>query len=208
MRWFLLCLIRLYRRYLSPYKGFSCAYRCYGRGVSCSAFAERVLRRGCGLEAVPLIRRRLDICRSVHHAEIQHTLIGARWQGQRGDCDLPFFDCGDGLHVFDSDLMKGKARMLRGCIDGGDCLSGIFDLWPKKKDKQRATDKIRPRRLRRSHGHRAGFCDDALGCAWIFSEVVSNGYLLAKKQENNLGNGSDGSDAGQGGQVQEDKKSG
>lgn len=141
MRWLLLCLLGFYRRFLSPRKGFSCAYRVYGRGASCSAFAERALGRGYGLEAISLIRRRLIICRSVHHREMRHMSVGARWQGQGGDCDLPFFDCGEVFHVLDGDFMKGKARLLRGCIDGGDCLSGIFDLWPKKKDKKTITHK-------------------------------------------------------------------
>ncbi len=142
MRWFLLCFIRFYRRFLSPHKGFACAYRVNGRGASCSAFAERVLRRGCGLEAIPLIRRRLIICRSVHHAEMRPMSFGARWHRQRGDCDLPFFDCGDALQVFDSDIVKGKTRLFRGCLDGGDCLSGVFDLWPKKKEKTPIADKV------------------------------------------------------------------
>ncbi|MFZ6755511.1 membrane protein insertion efficiency factor YidD [Undibacterium sp. Dicai25W] len=58
-----LAMIFLYRKFVSPFKGFSCAYRLHTGGLSCSAHGYRVIERhgiSCGLK---LIGRRLDRCR-------------------------------------------------------------------------------------------------------------------------------------------------
>lgn len=126
--------IRSYRRYISPHKGFACAYRLNCGGASCSNFAETAIRRHGIWQGFRLLRRRLRLCTQAH---------------------------------------------------------GM----------------VRPRRLQRSHGHQAGFCDDAVGCAWIFSEIMFNGYLFTKKDERNQGDEANNSDSGQDGQAPEDKKS-
>jgi len=84
--------IRGYQRYLSPYKGFSCALRVATGGAGCSTYGHAViarygLRRGLGL-----LRRRLDLCSHVHQRSKRppappHPLLGR----QQGFCDLP--DC-------------------------------------------------------------------------------------------------------------------
>lgn len=56
-------LIGVYQRYLSPYKGFRCAYRARNRRrASCSAFARRAIERLGVLPGVRLLRRRFDKC--------------------------------------------------------------------------------------------------------------------------------------------------
>ena len=63
-------LITLYQRYLSPYKGFSCAYRVRRRRASCSAFAKRALSRfGLFLGAM-LLRRRFRKCHAAAQARV------------------------------------------------------------------------------------------------------------------------------------------
>ena len=60
--WLFAAAIGGYQRYLSPWKGFRCAYRVQRGRASCSQFAKRVaLRRG--LLAVPgLLRERFRRC--------------------------------------------------------------------------------------------------------------------------------------------------
>jgi len=62
--WLILGLITVYRRWISPFKGFSCAYR-VGRGrMSCSAYGQRVVRRFGLVKGRALLRRRLAACAS------------------------------------------------------------------------------------------------------------------------------------------------
>jgi uncharacterized protein len=77
--------VGVYRRYVSPHKGFSCAMRVHRGGPSCSAFAERVLRRFGVWRGVVLLRRRLARCGQAferHHGSALRT-------AQRGSCDAP-----------------------------------------------------------------------------------------------------------------------
>ncbi|MEM6254552.1 MAG: membrane protein insertion efficiency factor YidD [Cyanobacteria bacterium P01_D01_bin.156] len=61
-------LIKVYQRYLSPYKGFSCAHRAVHGGPSCSAyFSESVVTHGVA-SAIPLFRQRLGDCRQAYYA--------------------------------------------------------------------------------------------------------------------------------------------
>lgn len=47
-----------YQRYVSPYKGFSCAHRVHAGGASCSQFAKQVFARfGMTLGFVLMVRR-------------------------------------------------------------------------------------------------------------------------------------------------------
>ena len=56
-------VIGLYQRYLSPYKGFRCAYRVrHKRRASCSMFARRAIEQLGVLPGVMLLRRRFDKC--------------------------------------------------------------------------------------------------------------------------------------------------
>jgi uncharacterized protein len=95
-----------YRRYVSPHKGYACAYRVHRSGLSCSAHAERVIRRFGLLRGLALVRRRLGRCGDVHR---QHH--GAQRVLQRGSCDLPCDIPCDGSEV------KGLGH----CLDCADC---------------------------------------------------------------------------------------
>ena len=55
-------LIELYQRYVSPYKGFRCAYRAHRGRHSCSEFGKRALARGGVAGFWPLLRRRFARC--------------------------------------------------------------------------------------------------------------------------------------------------
>lgn len=54
--------IQIYRRYVSPHKGYCCAYRATTGRSSCSHFAQRAIRRVGMLRAVTLIVRRFERC--------------------------------------------------------------------------------------------------------------------------------------------------
>ncbi|MES2612170.1 MAG: membrane protein insertion efficiency factor YidD [Pseudomonadota bacterium] len=63
-----LAAIGAYQRYVSPYKGFSCAHRVRTGHASCSQFARRAIER-CGLLAgLRLLRRRFVACAASHRA--------------------------------------------------------------------------------------------------------------------------------------------
>ncbi|SDA42718.1 MULTISPECIES: membrane protein insertion efficiency factor YidD [unclassified Janthinobacterium] len=117
--------IRAYQRYLSPWKGFSCAYRVLTGRDSCSAYGYKVIARH-GLRAgLPLLQRRLRACGERHRQHLARQPQArhrARRQAQAGycdcdlPCDLPSMDCLD------------KAC---GAADIVDCCDWP---WQKKKD--------------------------------------------------------------------------
>ena len=127
-----LALIRGYQRYLSPRKGFSCAYRVHAGGHSCSAFGHRAISRRGLLLGLVLLRRRLARCSWEHH---QHQL---RWNAYRsgfvdgadcsgcdvGACDMPSF------HGLGSDIggcgCDIGAELAGACLPG-DCGEGPCD---------------------------------------------------------------------------------
>ena len=94
-----LLAIRLYQRYMSPLKGFSCAYRLLTGRDSCSAYGYRVIERFGLKQGLILLRRRLHDCGEQHRAQRERTVSHrtARHQAQAGfcdaGCDLPSADC-------------------------------------------------------------------------------------------------------------------
>lgn len=89
--------IRAYQRYLSPYKGFSCAYRVLAAGDSCSAYGYKVIARQGLRLGWPLLQRRLRACGERHrqHRAAHAPGRSSRHRAQAGYCDLPVADCGD-----------------------------------------------------------------------------------------------------------------
>ncbi|WP_428503203.1 membrane protein insertion efficiency factor YidD [Roseateles sp.] len=87
MRRLLLYAIRLYQRYVSPHKGFVCAYRVHTGRRSCSALGLRAVRRYGVVGGLDLIRQRTARCGQVHR---RYGAVAARrpLAPQRGDCDL------------------------------------------------------------------------------------------------------------------------
>ena len=90
--------IRAYQRYLSPRKGFSCAYRVLTGRDSCSGYGYRVIARHGLLPGLALLRRRLHACGAHHRAHLAlhpPAMRTARHRAQAGHCDLPTPDFGD-----------------------------------------------------------------------------------------------------------------
>jgi len=55
-------VIEWYQRYLSPRKGYCCAYRVAHKRCSCSHYGKRVVQRRGALAFVPLMQRRFARC--------------------------------------------------------------------------------------------------------------------------------------------------
>ena len=89
-----LAAIGVYQRYVSPHKGFCCAYRAHTGRASCSALGARAIRRHGLLAGCVLLRRRLKRCGDVYR---HHHPSGPRPRAaQRGDCDISCDLPGDG----------------------------------------------------------------------------------------------------------------
>lgn len=109
-------LIRLYQRWISPYKGFRCAYRVHAGGCSCSTLAYRAIRRHGVLRGLALLRERLGRCGDVHRRF--HALPRRRgWPAaQRGDCD-----CGCDLPCHGGHCGAADLFDWVNCCDCGNC---------------------------------------------------------------------------------------
>ena len=97
-----LAAIGVYQRYVSPYKGFCCAYRVHTGRASCSALGARVIRRWGVLRGLAVLKLRLRRCGEVHRRCASRPRPLA---AQRGSCDLDLpgvdADCCDAADVCD-----------------------------------------------------------------------------------------------------------
>ncbi|MBI1892088.1 MAG: membrane protein insertion efficiency factor YidD [Burkholderiales bacterium] len=86
MRNFTLTVIRFYQRFLSPYKGFSCAYRIHTGHSSCSALGYRAIQIHGVLGGLIILRERMYLCGIAHRRYAPPKM--RPYRKQRGDCDL------------------------------------------------------------------------------------------------------------------------
>jgi putative component of membrane protein insertase Oxa1/YidC/SpoIIIJ protein YidD len=122
-------LIGLYQRYLSPRKGFCCAYRMrHQRRDSCSQYAKRAISKLGLLPGVRLLRRRFDKC---HYASkvLEYETPRPQEKKDQGrrhsfwsnaDC-TPTPDCGSGCDLPSADACDGLGTAASGV---GDAASG------------------------------------------------------------------------------------
>lgn len=87
MRLLALALIRLYQRFLSPLKGYRCAYATSRGAATCSTLGHRAIRRFGVLGGLRVLRRRFAHCAAA--ARTLAALRVARAAAQSGHCDLP-----------------------------------------------------------------------------------------------------------------------
>lgn len=144
MRRFALVAIRIYQRYLSPYKRFCCAYHRHTGRASCSALGYRAVRRKGVRSGVRMLRRRVYLCGVAHrrHLLASPSIHRRPPLAQRGDCDL---GCDSPR---DCHLPQGKiAEALLSCCDCGSC------DWPqrrRKKGESESTIHLPPKRKPKS----------------------------------------------------------
>lgn len=125
----LACLgaIRGYQRFVSPYKGFGCAYREHTGRASCSALGYRAVRRHGVRVGLALARRRMHLCGVVHRRR-QEPGGALHRATQRGLCDL---GC-DAPCDLGCDLPSGGTRWCRWLDPSCCCDAGSCD-WPQRK---------------------------------------------------------------------------
>jgi putative component of membrane protein insertase Oxa1/YidC/SpoIIIJ protein YidD len=121
MMWSVLITIRLYQRWLSPLKGYSCAYRVHAGGQSCSGYGYVVVRRFGAPMGIKLLRRRMTKCADIfdRHCQPKRSDLHAQANFQSGHCDVSVDGC-DGCDM--SDLVQGTGDILSNCTpDSSGC---------------------------------------------------------------------------------------
>ncbi len=136
-RFLALAAIRGYQRWLSPRKGFCCAFRAATGGESCSSYGYRVIERfGLG-RGLGLLDRRLALCGHVHRrarpAAPPAPAPMMRYR-QHGHCDVPCDSPGcDGPGCHGHGL--GKACDCGSdALDILDCASDARDCGRSRRD--------------------------------------------------------------------------
>lgn len=122
----LLAAIRFYQRFLSPLKGFRCAYHAHTGRQSCSHLGFRTVRRYGALAGLVVLRQRLYLC-GVAHRRYSPPLRRPPL-AQRGDCDIVPCDC---------DLPSTNP-----CSCAGDILGNCGSCdWPDRRRKERERER-------------------------------------------------------------------
>ena len=135
MRSAALFAIELYQRYLSPYKGYCCAYRVVTGGASCSALGYRAIRRFGVWDGLTLLRERFALC----------ALACRRWRARMkaprqrgfidGACDPTM--CIPDPGACDPSSLPCDASSLPCDCSGSPCdVLDCFDERQKKRKKQ------------------------------------------------------------------------
>lgn len=140
MRSFILFAISAYQRYVSPHKGFCCAYRVHTGRKSCSVLGYRAVQRFGVRIGLAILRRRVHLCGVAYRRYQRPRARALRYQ--RGDCDLGCLPLD-----LNCDMPSGKTcssiSNMASCLDCGSC--DWRDRGKKERDRDRKT-RIPPRR--------------------------------------------------------------
>lgn len=131
MKQLALWAIRFYQRFISPYKGFVCAYRQHSGHASCSALGYRSIRFYGVWRGIIVLRQRLKRCGEVHQQ--CQTRRPALLQQQSGFCDVPCDVPCEPMHC--DDHFSRSLCDVCSCCDGCD--------WPSGRKKDKATRRSR-----------------------------------------------------------------
>jgi len=118
--------IRFYQRFISPYKGFSCAYRHHTGHASCSVLGFRAIQRYGVIDGLLVLRKRLYLCGVSYRRYSPPKLRPHR--KQRGDCDIGCdLPCDSGC----------KMPTLKSChmFDALNCADACSCDWPSRDKK-------------------------------------------------------------------------
>lgn len=145
MRFLLLALIRFYKSFISPHKGYGCAYRVHTGRASCSTLGYRAIRRHGASAGMGLLQER---CRRCGVAQRRYAPVYRPPAQQRGDCDpgCGGADCDlPGCDLADCDLRPRGCRSalnfldIFDCCDVADCCD--FGSDDKRRDRKRKNKK-------------------------------------------------------------------
>ena len=128
-----LATIRFYQRFLSPHKGFCCAYAAISGRGSCSALGYRAIQRYGVWRGIAVLDKRLEKCGVAHRFHGRRNAAGPlKHQGGFIDCGC---DVPSGCDLpCDSPAGCGKSRMAGLFRDlPGDC--GCDCDWRRRKKK-------------------------------------------------------------------------
>jgi len=141
MRLVALLAISAYQRFVSPYKGFGCAYRVHTGCQSCSVLGYRAIRRFGVIDGVALLRQRFSRCTVAHQ---RHRAFAGMAHGQRGVCDL---SCD--APSCDLPCEMNMPHGVSDAIDCCDCATCDCDPWrnSRKKKSEDQTVYIPPQKL-------------------------------------------------------------
>ncbi len=138
MKTLALGLIAGYRRFLSPHKGYCCAYRAHTASASCSALGYRAVRMHGVVAGLAILRERVFLC------GVAHRRYGQKRRrpplAQRGDCDIGCADL-----PFDGDCGGGHGHSCIGDLancGGCDWTSGNETKRPRKRRKGRGEQEV------------------------------------------------------------------
>lgn len=133
MQRLLLAAIGAYQRYVSPHKGFCCAYAAHTGWRSCSTLGYRAVRRFGAASGLAIIRRRTALCGVVHRRHAATVL-----HAERGVCDIGCDAPCDGPDLASCDApcdLRG-GQLPRGLCDAVSCCDGCNACdWPSRRRK-------------------------------------------------------------------------
>jgi putative component of membrane protein insertase Oxa1/YidC/SpoIIIJ protein YidD len=144
MRKLALAAIRGYQRWLSPLKGFSCAFRLWSGAESCSAYGYRVIERFGLHRGLGLLDRRLALCGHVHRRTqpasmpVPHPLRRRQQGFCDASCDTPSCDL-PSCHLPSCHVTSTACDTIDTAIDILSCGSDVRDCW-----RSRRNDALRP----------------------------------------------------------------
>ncbi|WP_415912977.1 membrane protein insertion efficiency factor YidD [Neptuniibacter sp. QD37_11] len=114
--------IRLYQRFISPYKGFRCAHAAYHKGDSCSGAVIKIIAEKGVLKGFSSIRQRFADCGDAYRSIMEEEKSEGKKRKDKGKkkdsrCDecIPS-GCVDVAHCIPSGQKCG------GCDGPGDCI--------------------------------------------------------------------------------------
>jgi len=84
-----LVAITLYQRYVSPYKGYRCAYHYHTGCATCSRLGFRAIRRYGVWAGIGLLRERLERCGIAYRRYARAHLPQRMQRGFIDGCDIP-----------------------------------------------------------------------------------------------------------------------
>jgi len=119
-------LITFYQRFISPYKGFTCAHHARHKKGSCSHAVKALIADNGLIKSLPLIRVRFKECSEAYESikESRHTsdlpCIDLSCDGGGADCGGDVMDCG-----------------YEGVSNTCGCFRGIWDIveWKKRSNR-------------------------------------------------------------------------
>jgi putative component of membrane protein insertase Oxa1/YidC/SpoIIIJ protein YidD len=114
-----------YRKYLSPYKGYSCAHRVLHGGDSCSMHIQKLVQEHGWKTAWQLAPERFAQCKAASNIlSSQCQLCRRRWDNTKRRCGRKCNDCPG------CDTLDPCQLLFDGCLDCGPTDKGCIDVNP------------------------------------------------------------------------------